>query len=434
MLASKLEAVADGKIKKLAVFMPPRHGKSEECSIQFPAWILGKKPKTKIIMASYSSDLAVDFGRKARNLVNTREYKNVFNISLAQDSKSAGRWNTDAGGYYMATGIGGGATGKGADVLIIDDPHKNRKDADSPVRRKEVVEWYRSTAKTRLSPEGATILILTRWHDADLAGSIIDDTWDIVEFKAIAEQDDQWRKKGEALWSKKFNIAWLEAQKKDIGSFEFSSLYQQTPLDPEHAEFKAKNFLHITKEELSKKYTENFLTIDTALSKSNSADYTGFIENAVDTDQIWHLSSEHKRIDTSELIETIFKKHAARNYTRIGVEKTILYQAIYPFLVEEQRRRNIFLPLVPLEHNQTNKELRIRGLLPRYEAGTIYHVVAECDDLEQELIRFPKSSHDDLSDAAAYQVQIVTNVMMPKTYLQEVREEMSVDQKTGYLT
>lgn len=432
VLASKLEGVANGTVKKLAVFMPPRHGKSEECSIQFPAWILGKKPKTKIIMASYSQELATDFGRKARNLVNTQEYRNVFNINLAQDSKSAGRWNTDAGGYYVSTGIGGAATGKGADVLIIDDPHKNRKDADSPVKRKEVIEWYRSTAKTRLSPEGAVILILTRWHDSDLAGSIVDNTWDIVEFKAIAEEDDQYRKKGEALWASKFTVDWLLNQKKDIGSFEFSALYQQAPLDVENAEFKSKAFLYRTKEEVLGLHTERFLTIDTAVSKSTSSDYTGLVDNYVDTDQVWNISATHVRIDAGELINVIFDKHKALNYTRIGIEETIFYQAIQPFLVEEQRKRNIYLPIYPLKHNQIAKEIRIRGLLPRYEAGMIYHIAGHCDELEQELIRFPKSSHDDINDALAYQSQLVTHVTKPQTYEQDFRSSMRVDPRTGY--
>jgi hypothetical protein len=433
VLANKLEAVANGEIKKLAVFMPPRHGKSEQCSIQFPAWILGKKPKTKIIMASYSEELATDFGRKTRNLVNTQEYKNVFNIALANDSKSAGRWNTDAGGYYVATGIGGAATGKGADVLIIDDPHKNRKEADSPVKRKEVIEWYRSTAKTRLSPEGAVILILTRWHDADLAGSILDDSWDIVEFKAIAEEDDMYRKKGEALWQQKYSIDWLTQQKKDIGSFEFSSLYQQTPLDLEHAEFKRDKFKYITRESLNKKHTQAFLTIDTAVSKNASADYTGMIDNFVDSQQNWHISATKKKIDASELVNILFDKHKVNNYLQIGIEDTILYQAIYPFLQQEQIKRQVFLPIFPLKHNQVAKEIRIRGLLPRYEAGVIYHIEGECEDLESELIRFPKSTHDDLSDALAYQNQLVQRVVEPAPYYQTYVDDMRLDKRTGYL-
>lgn len=413
--------------------MPPRNGKSEQCSIQFPAWILGKKPQTKIIMASYSEELATDFGRKTRNLVNTREYKNIFNIGLAMDSKSAGRWNTDKGGYYVATGIGGAATGKGADVLIVDDPHKNRKEADSPLKRKEVLEWWRSTAKTRLSPDGATILVLTRWHDADLAGSVLDDSWDILELKAIAEEDEQFRKKDEALWPNKFSLEWLMQQKKDIGSFEFSSLYQQTPLDPDHAEFKSKYFKKITKEELRQKHTEAFLTVDTAVSKSTSSDYTGFIDNFVDTDQNWNIKAERRKLDAAELISELFTRHALRKYTQIGIEETVFYQAIQPFLQQEQIRRGTFLPIVPLKHNQTAKELRIRGLLPRYEAGVIYHIEDECEDLESELLRFPKSTHDDLSDSLAYQQQIVQIVTPPRSYLDEVESRMGTNKRTGYL-
>ena len=433
MLASKLEAIQRGELKKLAVFMPPRHGKSELTSLQFPAWILGKKPQTKIIMSSYNDNLATDFGRRTRNLVDTQEYRNVFDIRLAQDSTSAGRWNTDKGGYYVSVGIGGAATGKGADILIIDDPHKNRKEAESPVKRKEVLEWYRSTAKTRLSPEGAVILVLTRWHDADLAGEILDDTWDIVEFKAIAEEDEDYRKKGEALWPSKFSLKWLEQQKKDIGTFEFSSLYQQTPLDSETVEFKKTYFKSVSLEAVLAKHTDRFLTIDTAISKEASADSTGFIINFVDTDQKWNVMAIKKKIDASELVKEIFSLHDKWKFTRIGIESTILYQAVYPFLVEEQQKRNVYLPLTAVKHNGIAKEIRIRGLLPRYESGGIFHIENECNDLENELIRFPKSTHDDLSDSLAYQAQIVTHVSRPNTYYEDVREEMLVDKRTGYV-
>ena len=753
VLASKLEAIQRGELKKLAVFMPPRHGKSELTSLQFPAWILGKKPQTKIIMSSYNDNLATDFGRRTRNLVDTQEYRNVFDIRLAQDSTSAGRWNTDKGGYYVSVGIGGAATGKGADCfvagtfintldglipiediqygervlsynhetntveqqrvvatrrirknglitittasgnsftctsdhrifvdgqgyvevsrlkqgdevcsivdasdtrvyfmrkgiqknmggvhqtnpswkerhvllskmfkdtsfvqklkevrdmlkdnktkdrkafllktmqaiakktvedklqlvfkgntayipynkilqyglqeqssfsklsgkeksklearnvfrriskrflqdaedyitegfkyvyslfvydtidyssqepkperqsprklsnslfklpfktprvkkdtissitfvekedyvydiqvednynffangvlvhncLIIDDPHKNRKEAESPVKRKEVLEWYRSTAKTRLSPEGAVILVLTRWHDADLAGEILDDTWDIVEFKAIAEEDEDYRKKGEALWPSKFSLKWLEQQKKDIGTFEFSSLYQQTPLDSETVEFKKTYFKSVSLEAVLAKHTDRFLTIDTAISKEASADSTGFIINFVDTDQKWNVMAIKKKIDASELVKEIFSLHEKWKFTRIGIESTILYQAVYPFLVEEQQKRNVYLPLTAVKHNGIAKEIRIRGLLPRYESGGIFHIENECNDLENELIRFPKSTHDDLSDSLAYQAQIVTHVSRPNTYYEDVREEMLVDKRTGYV-
>jgi len=433
VLASKLEGIEQGKIKKLAVFMPPRHGKSELTSLQFPAWMLGRKPNTRIIMSSYNDNLATDFGRRTRNLVDTQEYRNVFDIRLAQDSTSAGRWNTNKGGYYVSVGIGGAATGKGADILIIDDPHKNRKEAESPLKRKEVLEWYRSVAKTRLSPEGAVILVLTRWHDADLAGEILDDTWDIIDFKAIAEQDEEYRKKGEALWPSKFSLAWLEQQKKDIGTFEFSSLYQQTPLDPEHVEFKQKYFKSVKLEEVLAKYTERFLTVDTAISKTTSSDSTGLIVNFVDEKQSWSVIAKKKKIDTAELIKELFDLHAKYKFVRIGIENTILYQAVYPFLVEEQAKRNIYLPITPVKHNGIAKEIRIRGLLPRYESGSVYHIEGECEELESELLRFPKATHDDLSDSLAYQVQIVTHVNTPKTYYEEVREEMAVDKRTGYL-
>ena len=231
----------------------------------------------------------------------------------------------------------------------------------------------------------------------------------------------------------KFSLEWLEQQKKDIGTFEFSSLYQQTPLDVEYAEFRKTYFNYRTRGEVMNLHTERFLTVDTALSKTSSADYTAFVDNFVDTDQKWNVSAEHKKIDTAELVNELFTRHALNKYTRIGVESTILYQAVYPFLVEEQQKRNIYLPLMPVKHGGIAKEIRIRGLLPRYQGAGIYHIQGECEDLENELLRFPKGTHDDLCDSLAFQSQVVTHVAYPMTQNEDTRQQMSINSRTGYL-
>src|SRR3990167_3030380 len=232
IIIEKLEAVERGEVRKLMVFVPPQNGKSEIASINFPAWFFGRNPKKAIIASSYNADLAVNFGRKARNIVASPEYRNLFNVSLSEDSKAAGRWLTDKGGEYTAVGIGGGTTGRRADVFIIDDPVKDKQEAESPVIQERNIGWYRSVAKTRLSPTGAIVIIQTRWHDLDLAGQILasEDGWDVVSLPAIAEHDEECRIVGEALWPQRYSLEWLQAQKKDIGTELFSALYQQSPI------------------------------------------------------------------------------------------------------------------------------------------------------------------------------------------------------------
>src|SRR3990167_4015364 len=214
------------------IFVPPQNGKSEIASVNFPAWFFGRNPKKAIIAASYNSDLAVGFGRKARNLVNSLEYKNLFHTSLAEDSQAAGRWVTDRGGEYTAVGIGGGTTGRRADIVLIDDPVKDKQEAESSVIQERNIGWYRSVAKTRLSPSGAIVVIQTRWHDLDLAGQILmaEKDWEVISLPAIAEKDEECRIVGEALWPQRYSLEWLQAQKKDIGTELFSALYQQSPI------------------------------------------------------------------------------------------------------------------------------------------------------------------------------------------------------------
>lgn len=234
LIAEKLEEVEKGNIDRLMIFMPPRHGKSELASKRFPSWYLGRNPDKQIITASYNSDLAGDFGREVRNIVQSREYQNIFDVQLAQDSKAKDKWHTDNGGVYTSAGVGGGITGRGAHIALIDDPFKDRAEADSETVRESVWKWYTSTLYTRLMPGGAIVLIQTRWHDDDLAGRLIaaqedgGEKWDILELKA--END------GNALWPDWYPIERLNIIKTTIGKRDWNSLYQQNPI-PDDGDF-----------------------------------------------------------------------------------------------------------------------------------------------------------------------------------------------------
>lgn len=409
-MCEALERVERGELKRLIVEMPPRHGKSEVVSVNFPPFAMGKNRNRNIMEASYAAGLSEDFGRQVRNIMSSTEYGVLFpNTKLSQDSTSKGSWSTNGRGNYNAMGVGGTATGKGADFLIIDDPIKNREEADSETVSEAIWSWYKSTARTRLSPEGAIIIVMTRWKDDDLVGRVLaqDPTgWEVISYPAIAEEDEKFRKEGEALWANHFTKENLLQTKADIGSYEFSALYQQDPVSRDDAEFKPHWFKQIEMEEVMRKQTSCYITIDSALSKKKTSDYTGITINWVDTENVWYLKSYRIKISSTELLDTIFDLHRAYKPEAIGLEETVFTQAIQPFLTIEMAKRNIFPNVIDLKHGGSAKDTRIRGLIPRYERGHIFHIADMCLDLESELLRFPSSKHDDTMDSAAYQAHI----------------------------
>ncbi len=237
LVANALERVMRGEVKRLIICMPPRHGKSELASRRFPSFYLGHHPDKQIIAASYNSDLSNDFGREVRNIVGSPEFSSLFPVSLSADSKAANRWHTDKGGMYVAAGVGTAITGRGADILLIDDPFKDRKEADSELQRKTVWDWYTSTAYTRLMPGGAVIVINTRWHDDDLTGRLLQaeqdggDKWEILSLPAIDNA-------GSALWPAWYPIDRLEQIRSVLPARDWNALYQQNPIPDDGDYFK----------------------------------------------------------------------------------------------------------------------------------------------------------------------------------------------------
>lgn len=410
----QIEVVGDKNFKILIVSVPPRHGKSQMCSIDFPAWYLGRNPEKEIIEASYSADLAQEFGSKTREKVNSEEFKAIFpTVVLREDEQARGRWRTKQGGGYVAVGVGGSLTGRGAHILLIDDPIKNREEAESKVYRDKTYDWFTSTAFTRLHPNGVVVIILTRWNIDDLAGRIIENDdlakrTKLLKFPAIANKDGVTRKQGEPLWPERYNLQALNEIKKTIGPYDWQSLYQCSPILTEDQEFNPDWYKYADQQEVDSKQTANYLTIDTAMSKQAQADYCGFCDNSVDKENFWYLKAWRARLGPEELVDALFALHEQRKYSSIGIEKTAYLDGLKPFLDSEQRKRNKFLPIVELSHKQTAKEVRIRGgLIPRYASGSIIHITNCCDALEEEQTQFPNGVHDDVLDATAYQSQIV---------------------------
>lgn len=391
----------------------PTHN-SRECSIDFPAWYLGRNPEKEIIIASYSAELAQGFGGKTRDKVDSVQYKAIFpQVRLKEDEKAKGRWSTNKGGGYMAAGVGGAITGRGADVFLIDDPVKNSEEANSLVYREKVWDWFVSTAFTRLHPHGVMIIIMTRWNLDDLAGRVIADPdlgrmTKVIKLPAIATKDGRTRKQGEALWPSRYPLSALEDIKTVVGPYVWASLYQCNPIATDRQEFKPEWYKYIEEQELDSMQTARYLTVDTAMSKKAQADFCGFCDNSVDRENFWNLKAWRAKLGPEELVDTLFALHETRKYSAIGIEKTTYTDGLKPFLDAEQRKRNRFLPIVELSHKGTAKEIRIRSVIPRYASGSIRHIEGQCDALEEEQAQFPNGMHDDVIDSLGYMDQIVS--------------------------
>lgn len=419
IIAKKLqeayEKVTSGERARVIIQVPPRHGKSELASIKYPAWVLGNQPDFPVIATSYSKELVSDFGLRTKDLMKSRNYRALFGTRLRKDATAKAKWLTKEGGGYTAAGVGGSITGKGFKIGIVDDPIKNREEADSEVIRDKVWDWWRSTFISREDGNGAMIVIMTRWHEDDLVGRILSDDydgdpdeWEVIDFPAIATEDEEHRDKGDALWENKFDLDVLKDRKNNAGPYEWSALYQQRPVDDESREFKDRWIKKISWDEVDKKKTRDFATIDPG-GKDEEQDYTGIVRNYVDPRNNWYVKARRVHISSKQLIEEIFKLHD-EGFEKIGIEETVYLQTLKPFLDKEMRKRDKFPNIEPLKHAQRDKNVRIRGLIPRYSSGSVYHITEEdqntCKDLEKEMRTFPKGRHDDTLDAFAYQNEI----------------------------
>jgi hypothetical protein len=275
IMAEKFDRIADGSLKRLIVNMPPRHTKSEFSSYLLPAWLMGRKPTLKIMQTTHTAELAFRFGRKVRNLMNSQEYKAVFeSVELRADSQAAGRWETSKGGEYFAAGVGGAVTGRGADLLIIDDPH-SEQDALSPTALEHAYEWYTSGPRQRLQPGGAIVIVMTRWAENDLTGKllrqqardVLADKWEIVEFPALMPDTD------EPLWPEFWNKKDLLAVRGSLSVGKWQAQWQQNPTSDVSAILK-REWWQTWKPEEPPAVSYILQSYDTAFSKQTTADYS----------------------------------------------------------------------------------------------------------------------------------------------------------------
>jgi len=414
LITAKLEEVerkiSSGEGARQMIFMPPRHTKSELGSRRFPAWCLGRNPTWQIITATYSGDFAADFGRDVRGIVNSEEYKKLFpDVSLNPDVRAAARWNTNKGGIYVAAGVGGALTGRGAHLSIIDDPIKDAQAASSEALRAHAWKWYLSVLRTRLMPGGAIVLIMTRWHDDDLAGRLIaqqeagnGEEWDIVSLPALIETEKEkqadplGREIGESIWPAWFPPKDLLVTKAIMPVYEWSALYQQKPVPDEGDFFKKEYFKWY---ETRPQYLNIYITHDDAVSE-NTGDFTEIAVWGVDQNENifaidWFSGQVASDIWIEQLIDFILK------YNPIAVigETGPIRKAIEPFLLKrmEQRKAYTLLKWLPTIGDKESRCAGFRGLA---SMGKIYLPKSKAWSLDviSQLIRFPNGVFDDKAD------------------------------------
>ena len=400
IISEKLERIASGNLKRLIVNMPPRHSKSEFASYLMPSWFLGRNPKLKIIQATMNTELAVRFGRKVRDLIADPIYHEIFpDTDLKQDSQAAGRWETSAGGEYFAAGVGAAMTGRGADLLIIDDPH-SEQDAMSPSALESCWEWYTSGPRQRLQPGGAIILVMTRWSSIDLTAKLLDaqkednaDQWDVVEFPAIFPETNN------ALWPEFWELSELEKVKASLPVQKWNAQWMQTPTSEEGSIIK-REWWNIWDSESMPPVSYIIQSYDTAFSKKENADYSaistwGIFRPTPDSpDCIILLDAQKGRWDFPEL-----KRIAYNEYKYWEPDMTLIEaKASGTPLTHELRRLGI--PVVNYSPTRGHdKSTRMHSVAPIFESNLVYAPERKfAEEMIEECASFPFGKNDDLCD------------------------------------
>ena len=402
-LAQIFEDIANGKKKRVIVNIAPRHGKSELISYLAPAWFLGKYPQKKIIMASHTADLAVNFGRRVRNLVGSDDYKEIFpQVELQADSKSASRWGTNFNGEYFAIGVGGALAGRGADLFIIDDPHSEQ---DAKTGRPDVFlpawEWFQSGPLQRLMPGGAIVIVMTRWSKLDLTGQIEKqleanddvDKWEVIQFPAI--KDD-----GESLWPEFWPVEELLSKKAALDIRYWNAQYMQNPVSEEGALIK-REWWNIWEKDTPPECEFIIMSLDAAQEANNRADYNAlttwgvFFNEEVNNYNIILLNAIKKRLEFPELKKLVLQEYSAWQPDAFMVEKKSNGAALY----QELRRMGIPVGEFTPGKGQ-DKIARVNAISDLFSGGVVWapshrwakDVIEECND-------FPSGLNDDLVDS-----------------------------------
>ena len=409
-MADAFERVARGELKRLIINMPPRHTKSEFASYLLPAWFLGKYPHKKIIQCSHTAELAVGFGRKVRNLVDTEVYHELFpDLTLSSDSKAAGRWNTSKQGDYFAIGIGGAVTGKGADVLIIDDPHSEQEAALAEINPDiydKTYEWYTSGPRQRLQPGGAIVIVMTRWSKRDLTGQILKDAaandsigeWEVIEFPAILPS-------GKPLWPEFWTLEELEKVKRDVPNSKWMAQYQQNPVS-ESAAIVKREWWQEWESEDPPQCDFILQSWDTAFEKTSRADYSACTTWGVfyqpddagnDQANIILLNAFRDRMEFPELKRVAIEEYKEWEPDGVIIEK----KASGAPLIYEMRSMGI--PVQEFTPTRGNDKIsRLNGVADIFASGRVWAPATRwAEEVIDEVAEFPAGSNDDYVDTVS---------------------------------
>ena len=426
-VAEKFNKIASGEIKRLIVNIPPRHTKSEFASFLLPSWMVGRNPKLKIIQATHTGELAIRFGRKAKHLIDSEEYKKIFITKLQEDSKAAGRWETAQGGEYFAAGVGGAITGRGADLLIIDDPH-SEQDALSETKLESAYEWYTSGPRQRLQPGASIVLVMTRWSTKDLTSMLLKnqkevkaDQWEVVEFPAIMED-------GKPMWPEYWNQDELEKVKATLPVAKWNAQWMQHPTSEEGAIIK-REWWRKWKHDWIPKLQHVIQSYDTAFMKKETADFSAittwgvFYLNEDSPLNLILLDSLKGRYEFPEL-----RRRALEQY-KYWTPETVIIESKASGLPLTYELRQMDIPVVNFTPSKGNdKHVRVNSVAPLFESGSIWAPEQKfAEEVIEECAAFPYGDHDDLVDSTTQAIMRFRQggfLPHPEDYKDEKREPM----------
>ena len=401
IIAEKLERVAKGELKRLIINMAPRHTKSEFASFLFPAWMMGRNPSMKIIQATHTTELAVNFGRKTKNLIDNEEYKEVFpDVKLAADSKASGRWDTSSGGMYYAVGVGSNLAGRGGDLVVIDDPHSEQT-AMSAKGFDDAWDWYTGGPRQRLQPGGSIVLVQTRWSEKDMTGQLIRamakdplaDQWEIVELPAIFED-------GMRCWPEFWSLEDLTAVRASIPPSKWNAQYQQNPTGEENAII-PREWWNKWEQDQVPQLQYVIQSYDTAFSKRETSDFSAITTWGVfypvegEGPNLILLDSKKGRWDFPELKEIALELYSFWEPDSVIVEA----KASGMPLTQEMRQTGI--PVINFTPSRGNDKVsRVHAVSPLFEAGMVWAPDKSfAEELIEEVAAFPNGEYDDLVDS-----------------------------------
>ena len=397
-IAKKFNDLSTGKIKRLIVNMPPRHTKSEFASYLLPAWMVGRNPKLKIIQVTHTGELAIRFGRKAKNLIDSEEYGKIFKTRLQEDSQAAGRWETAQGGEYFAAGVGGAITGRGADLLIIDDPH-SEQDAMSATAFENAYEWYTSGPRQRLQPGASIVLVMTRWSKKDLTGILMKnqkevkgDQWEVVEFPAIMDHGP--------VWPEYWNAEELEKVKTTLPVGKWNAQWMQRPTSEEGALIK-REWWRTWEEDRPPDLHYVIQSYDTAFMKKETADYS-----AITTWGVFY--PEEDKPANLILLDCVKDRYEFPDLRRVALDQykywkpeMVIIEAKASGLPLTYELRQMDIPVQTFTPSKGNdKHVRVNTCAPLFESGMIWAPDQKfAEEVIEECAAFPHGDHDDLVDS-----------------------------------